>query len=349
MQFLKKIVLFLTLFAVYIILRELIKLYVLARSLHPWAGYATAVLIVAAIGYFIVLPVIRILRIPVYRGPATNPTDEPAIIKERLEKFTRHPSIVASGFERSDDRDIREQYKQAVKILRKEADKIRKRYVSQLFYTSAVSQNGFIDAVLILSSSIALIKEIFLLYNGRVSNRDLWVIAKKVYLSMAIGGSEGVEYATEELVSKFASDSVKSIPFIEKILGSLADGFVNAVLLNRISYITENYCTMTYIKTDRELSPSPAFVATATKNITADITDRMVVSMRRLAIEKPIDMAMMAVNPIRYFFHWTFDKMTPEGETGDSWLKSTVKDGMNIVTSPFTFIFGKLAGAVRKQ
>ena len=165
---------------------------------------------------------------------------------------------------------------------------------------------------------------------------------------MAIAGSEGVEYATEEIVSKLASDSVKGLPFIEKILGSVTDGFVNAVMLNRISYVTENYCTLTYISSDRDLSPSPKFVATATKNITSDITDRMVVGMRRVVIDKPIDMALMAVNPIRYFFAWTFEKMTPDTEAGESKFKHTVKEGINLIGSPFTYVFGKLAGAVRK-
>ena len=173
MQFIKKILFFISLFALYIILRELIELYLMARALHPYVGYSTLVIILAVIVYFVVLPIARILRIPVYKGPVTDPKLELPLIRERLEQFRRHPAVRESGELEKLPSDERVAYKQTLAILHKETDKIRKTYVSQLFYTSSISQNGFIDAILILSSSISMIKDIFLLYNGRVSNRDL--------------------------------------------------------------------------------------------------------------------------------------------------------------------------------
>ncbi|OQY38189.1 MAG: hypothetical protein B6226_03975, partial [Candidatus Cloacimonetes bacterium 4572_65] len=122
-----------------------------------------------------------------------------------------------------------------------------------------MAQNGFLDALIILSSSINHIKSIFILYNGRVNNRDLLNIGKNVYYSVLIGGSEGVEYVTDEIVTKLASDTVKSIPFIDKIIASLADGLVNSVLLTRISYLTENYCKMTYLEKSSDLLPPTSF------------------------------------------------------------------------------------------
>ncbi len=88
------------------------------------------------------------------------------------------------------------------------------------------------------------------LYHGRVSNKALW----------AIGGSEGVEYATRELFSKLATESIKSVLFADRIFGSLADGFVNAALLTRISLITENYCKLVTIESDKDLHPTSEFI-----------------------------------------------------------------------------------------
>lgn len=347
MKLIKKILFFFSLFFLYIIIRELIELYVLANSLHPTAGYFALIVILGVFIYFILIPVIRIIRMPVYQGPTTDKLKEEQIIDERLMLFKKNTFIKTLNLDFNEPTDKRELYDSIIKKLEKECNKIRTKYVSQLFYTSSISQNGFIDAILILSSSVSLIKAIFILYSGRVSNRDLINIGKKVYYSMAIGGSEGVEYATEEVVSKLASDSMKSIPFIEKILGSLADGFVNAVLLNRISYITENYCKLTYIKSGRDIYPSPKFIATATKNITSDLTDKLAVAMRKMTIDRSVDLALLAVNPIRYFFAKTFDKVSPDGEDDDPWYKSGLKEGLNIVSSPFNYVFGKLFAGYR--
>lgn len=349
MKFIKRIFLFISLFALYIIAREFLELYVLMRSVHPIAGYATLIIIMAAIIYFVAIPVIKILRIPIYKGPTKDKDKEIEIIRQRNERFKKNEVVKKLDIDFSIESDERKIYKDIIRELNLECQKIRSRYVSQLFYTSSISQNGFIDAILILSSSISLVKEIFLLYNGRVSNRDLLAIGQKIYYSMAIGGSEGVEYATDELISRFASESIKSIPFIDKILGSLADGFVNAVLLTRISYITENYCKLTYIQSDRDIYPSPKFIVGATRSITANITDRITNTLRKMTVDKSINFALVAANPIGFVLSKTIDKMTEDSDKIDPKVKYNLKEGVMLVGNPISYGLGKLLASLRKK
>lgn len=91
-------------------------------------------------------------------------------------------------------------YLEAVKVLETKVKKVKQIYISKVFYSTTFSQNGFLDAVIILSANINLVKEIFIIYNGRVSVQDLFNIAAKIYTAMAIAGSEGVEYAIDELI-----------------------------------------------------------------------------------------------------------------------------------------------------
>ena len=155
-----------------------------------------------------------------------------------------------------------------------------------MFYRTGIIQNGFIDSLLILSSSVALIKEMFTLYNGRVSNRDVWIIAKQVYYSMVIGGSETVEYATEEVFSKIANDSMKNIPFLDKIIASVADGFVNAVLTTRVALITENYCSKTYVASYRELYPNPKFIVRTAQSLTSSMISNISLVLKKMTSDK---------------------------------------------------------------
>jgi len=347
MRFINRILFFFSLFIMYLIGRELIELYLLMKSVHPLLGYFSLMVILAALIYFVITPVIGILKIPINKGPATNIKHEPRLISERIQRFKFNEFLKNIEFDFHHTGDEKILYAAIIKKLEPECEKIRKKYVSQLFYTSSISQNGFIDAILILSSSISLIKEIFLLFNGRVSNKDLLAIGKRVYYSMAIGGSEGIEYATEELLSKLASDSLKSIPFLDKILGSLADGFLNAVLLTRVSYITENYCKMTYIQSERDLLPSPKFIANATKNITYDIIDRIFSTIRKIMLEKSLDVALVAVNPIGYVLTKAIDKITHDSNM-DPRVKNGLKEGAMILGNPISYGIGKLIASLRR-
>jgi len=233
--------------------------------------------------------------------------------------------------------------------LQPEAERIRRKYVTQLFYSSSIAQNGFLDAILILSSSVNLVKELFILYHGRVSNKDLWAIARKVYYSMAIGGSEGVEYATEEIFSKLTSGGIKSIPFASKILGSIADGFVNAALLTRISFITENYCKLVYLKSEKDLYPSYKSVISSTKIITADIIERIFKELKSIAKDKTSKYVLMTVNPVGYIMGNAMVRMADSSRKLTPLQKDVMRESAELAQNPIGYGFGKVADLFRKK
>ena len=206
--------------------------------------------------------------------------------------------IIDNGYDFNLVKNDQESYDRIITVLSLECKNKRRMYVNQLFYSTGISQNGFLDALLILSASVNLIKEIFILYNGRVSNRDVWTIAKKVYYSLVIGGSEGAEYAAEEIYSKLATSSMKSIPFLDKIISSLVDGFINASLLTRVSLITENYCKLLYIKSDKDLYPSAKTVVYTTKDITITIVKKINDSLLKIVKDKSENLLIKSTNPV---------------------------------------------------
>jgi hypothetical protein len=343
MQIIRRILFFISLFVVYIIIREFLELYYYAYTLHPIMGYVALLLIAASISYFVFIPLYKIFTLPVNPGPVLVQSREEALIQERLKRFKKNKFLLQKNLMLESGQDHREQYLQTVTLLEKECETIRKKYVAQLFYSSSISQNGFIDALLVLSYSVNIVKDIFILYNGRVSNRDLLTIAQKVYYSIAIAGSEGIEYVTDEIITKLASEGVKSIPFIDKILGSIADGFLNALLLNRISYITENYCKLTYIENKNDLYPSPAAVFGATKHITADMTSKLIAVIKKISIDKTINFALVALNPVGYVWEKTFDRLLADKTLEDrGFFKNLVIETGKFAGNPLTYGLGKV-------
>lgn len=316
MKILKRLLFAASLFLLYFIAKEFLQLYYYTRSIDPIFGYSILAAIAAFSVYFILIPVIQIFKIPRNIPPAKDESKIQDVIDYRMERFRKNKFLLESKFEFPETND-KESYDKVVAHLKTQTDRLRKKYVSQLFYRSSIVQNGFLDAILILSSSVNLIKEIFTLYYGRTSNRDLLSIGKQVYYSIAIGGSEGIEYAAEEIYSKFATGGMKSIPFAEKILGSIADGFVNAALLTRVSLITENYCSLVYIKSKRDLYPSSKVINSTTKYLVGDILNKIRDTWIKYGKEKK-DAILTSANPVRFFMEKIYKPKYSVGEFAES-------------------------------
>jgi hypothetical protein len=266
-----------------------------------------------------------------------------------MKHFKNNRYLLENRFDFESVPPDRDGYQSIIRFLGPEMERIRKKYVTQVFYTTSIAQNGFLDAVLILSSSVNLVKDLFILYQGRVVNRDLWTIAKMVYFSMAVGGSEGIEYATDEIVSKVFTGGMKGIPFASKILGSIADGFVNAALLTRISIITENYCKLLFIESRKALYPSYRTVLSTTKIITSDLIERTLKEIRRIARDKTGNVVLATVNPVGYIMSKTIDKVAEGSDKLTPQKKELLREISGIAHNPFGFAFGKIAGLFRKK
>ena len=349
MKLIKKLLFFFSIFLVYIIFKEFVSLYQFTRSIHPVVGYGTLLLILIFISYFILVPIFQIIRIPRSYSPAKNTTKVPELIRLRIKNFQTNRFLIDSNFDFGSSPLDENGYHQIIEFLKPESEKIRKKYVTQLFYSSAIAQNGFLDAILILSSSINLAKDFFILYHGRVTNKDLLAITKKIYYSMAIGGSEGVEYATKEIFSKLTTGGIKSIPFASKILGSIADGFVNAALLTRISIITENYCKLLYIKSEKDLYPSYKAVISSTKIITSDIIEKLLKELKNISKDKTSKFVLMTVNPVGYLMGKTLGKMAGSTDKFTLQQREIIRESAVIAQNPFGYGFGKIAELFKKR
>lgn len=346
MQLIRKIIFLFSIAISIIIVREFISLYNDLRSIDEYWGYSFLIFISLVLIYFAIMPTIKILMMPKSFSPTKNKAEIDTIYAKRLKRFQKNDLLL--GYDYNSSKSSEEMYKESVALLQEKVNALRKQYISKVFYSTAVSQNGFLDAIIILSASINLVKEIFIIYNGRVSNKDLFGIGRKVYTAMAIGGSEGVEYATDEIITSLASDGLKSIPFIDKIMGSIADGFVNAMLVTRISYITENYCQKVYISSDKDLLPSFKVVYDTAKIITNDVRDKIKSALKNMSTEKKENFAKYAVNPTGYVIDLAMNKYGDK-ISEDSKVKNNISNAMKIAINPIGFGFEKIVGLFGKK
>ena len=320
MKFFKRFIIFFTVVLIYFLLKEIASLWMFLSGINLYFAFTIFAGIFFFLIYFALLPLLAIIRMPSNIGPTKNKNNIDKLRSKRIDGFRNNKFLVQKGFNLESINNTEDDYKKIIDELSVESYKLRKSYVNRLFYSTSVSQNGFIDSVLILSTSVNLVKDIFTLYNGRVSFMELFVIAKQVYYSIVIGGTEGVEYVTNEIFSKLASESIKSIPFIDKIVTSLVDGFVNATLLTRVSLITENYCKILYIESDRDLYPSSKFIASTAKDLTSEVIKQVNLNILQIAKDKSGDILKRVFNPVAYVLEKSYstikDLSTNNRKTG---------------------------------
>ncbi len=312
MKMLKRLILFVFILFAYLILREMLTFYLLASAVNLYLGYAVLFVLLGVLTYFVFIPIYRISRLSGDPGPVRKRKKELELMDMRVQRAFKNPYLKKIKFKFPKSGALPDRYDQINQVLTQRCEEIRRKYIVHLFYSTAVSQYGFIDAILIFSANVNLIKEIFTLYTGRASGRDLWQIAKQVYYSIAIGGSEGVELATEELISKLGSDTLRSIPFFEKVMASVAGGFTNAILLTRISMITENYCRLSYIESIKDLSPDPGLVLKSTRAIVDEPIQYIKQQLNDIAKQKALDFSKYAINPTRTVIEKAIEKFTPD-------------------------------------
>ncbi len=325
----KKILFFASFLLLIIIGKEMIELFSVIYAFSEIAAYAFAVVLFAGLYYFVGIPLYKILKLPKSFSPVYKIELEEIEISNRIEKFKKNKFLNENNFDFTLIKNDSDSYKKIISVLEKETNVIRKKYISNLFYSSSISQNGFLDGILILSTAVNMIKEIFVLYNGRVSNNDLLIIGKKVYYSIIIGGSEGIEYTTDEFVSKIALGGINNVPFLSKVTGSLADGFVNAALLTRVSIITENYCKKVYIKSDKELYPSIDLILKTTKLITEDFFDKVKFTLQNMSKESVDQLISKVSNPVNHVIKESFEKVKNSKE----FINKGFESGKNLFSS----------------
>jgi len=275
-KLIRNILILLSLFVLYVIGKELLLIISYTKSIHIYLMYSVIAVISILFIIYILFPFLKILLFPKVYSTTSNKNKVVEIRNKRLDHFKKNPYLKEIKYDIEHLEYTDESYENICSLLSKRCGEIRRKYVGRIFLTTGISQNGFLDAFFILSGSFQMTKEIFELYHGRVNNYELLKIFKKIYLSMALGGSGLVEYITEELMTKFARDLTHSVPFLGKFTASMADGIVNAAVFTWISIITENYCKIIYIEKDRDLYPKPTFFYDTVRNLAGGVIDKMI-------------------------------------------------------------------------
>ncbi len=219
----------------------------LAKTVHPVFGTATLWGLLLAYGGMIGVPVVMVMRMP---RPLTPPASEvgPEFeehLKRLGERLAGNPRVSRAAIATSD----REGVEGALRLLDQEANLVVKQMATTVFLTTAVSQSGRLDALLVLAAQSRMVWRIAHLFYQRPSLRELLHLYANVAATSFIAG-ELDDLELHQMIQPVVAGSLGAVGgaipgfqvFTSILVGSLMSGSANAFLTLRVGMITKDYC-----------------------------------------------------------------------------------------------------------
>ncbi len=207
------------------------------------------------------LPVIMLIRLP--RSISFNGTESLTSSQSRLKN-----RLASNRYVKSAEIDINESggLDKALELLDKEANEVINTTATAVFLTTAVSQNGKLDALTIFVTQAKMIWKVAHIYWQRPSFRDM------VRLYSNVGGSALIASELEDIditrqvqpiIDALLKSPGRSVPVVGHaahiITDSLLEGSTNAFLTLRVGVLTLRYCGHAGIEMDKKELKKSAF------------------------------------------------------------------------------------------
>jgi len=228
-----------------IVLNQTFQLVELADRIHPAFGTAVLITILAVFLVGIGLPLYVFLRLPKPLIPPQQ-SDGPEFerYRERLaqrlasnplltKQLPGQPLSIVAALDQLDDI----------------ADRRTRDVAAQVFLATAISQNGSVDALVVLGAQGKLVLDIATIYYQRPTLRDLAYLYANVAATAFIAGElDDIDVAEQmqPIVTAVLGSSVAAIPGMSAaaslFVNSVVTGTGNAYLTLRVGIIARQYC-----------------------------------------------------------------------------------------------------------
>ena len=228
-----------------IVLNQTFQLVELADRIHPAFGTAVLITILVVFLAGISLPLYVFFRLPKpLIPPQQSAGPEYERYRERLEKrlssnpllgkpHPGQPFSIEAALEKLDDI----------------ADRRTRDVASQVFLATAISQNGSVDALVVLGAQGKLVLDIATIYYQRPTVRDLAYLYANVAATAFVAGElDDIDVAgqMQPIVTAVLGSSVAAIPGMSAAAGlfvnSVVTGTGNAYLTLRVGIVARQYC-----------------------------------------------------------------------------------------------------------
>ena len=231
----------LTILLFIVITNQVVQFSGVLASIHPLLGQISLIVFVLVILIAMVAPLYLYVRLPsrlVPPGSEEGP-DYDRYIEKLSERLASNPKVSLDKV--ASDEEIR----LALKELDAESDIIIKKTAYRAFITTAISQNGALDALFILGLQFRLVWELARVYSQRPNLKELSFLYTNVMVTAFIASSlDEAEYfeILESSMSQGIGSVISMVPGTSLIVNSTITGSSNAFLTLRVGKVAQKYC-----------------------------------------------------------------------------------------------------------
>lgn len=237
--------LFLIVAFVVVLANQTAQLVDLAARVHPRFGDAVLWGLLFTYAACALTPIWLFLRLP--RALAPPDPDDAAAVTEHLERLRRR--LARSPELKNAPLGTLDEVEAALRTLDAKADAVIQQAASQVFLTTAISQNGSLDAVVVLASQSRLIYRVARIYYQRPTFRDMVRLYGNVAATALITSELDDIDLSEQIqpvLSTVLGSAAGAIPGFQTastlIVTSVMTGSANAFLTLRVGIVARQFC-----------------------------------------------------------------------------------------------------------
>lgn len=223
--------------------------YSLAAAVHPVFGQVTLWALITLTVLIVGLPFYIFVRLPKALDPDEAHENLEAYQEKLVKRLSRNKLLVQSDLAPGTVADL----KPAITYLDEQADEEIKRIAGTVFLTTAISQNGKLDALTVLATQSKMVWKIAHIYYQRPTIKDMARlysnVAMSTFLASEIEDLDISEQFQPVLQAMMRNTAGKSLPVLGStanlVMDSLLEGTTNAFLALRVGIIAKKYCGST--------------------------------------------------------------------------------------------------------
>lgn len=321
-------------------------LYREAAAVHPALGYFVAGLLVLGVALLVVYPIVRLLRLPgaLVRPSSTSGHEWDRFIRRYGRRLSKN-RLIKSGYAGFDDLEsalsggsgsgqaLETEIAKAVTYLDDHAKQTIARHAAAVFTATAISQSGRLDAAVVISAQLRMVKEIGEIYYQRPRPRELWSLYANVGASTFLAG----EIQDSEVLAVLGAPVSASLtgmipmggvdPLVTLLVNSLLDGSANAFLTLRVGAVARRYCGLR-LEGDRRVVARSASIESAALlgDVVGKGAARLAKMTRKLILESTAKGTTRAAKEVANLGSGLFDKIYGlAGRAGTAAAESTTR------------------------
>lgn len=248
-----------------VVVNQLIALYANLVTVSPLLAQGVVGVIGIVLLILLISPVVMILRLPKTLKTPDSDDELPAYKNQLRTRMAANKRIRSAGINVYEE----DGFEKAQIYLDGEARKVIENTASSVFLTTAVSQNGKLDAITVLVTQTRMVWRIAHIYWQRPSLKDMTTLYANVGAT-ALLASEiedlDITRQVEPIINSLLNSPGRSIPVVGHaahiITDSILEGSTNAYLTLRVGVVAQRYCGQVDV-TDRKSIRANSYVVAA--------------------------------------------------------------------------------------